>query len=230
MIVKMGGRGPRWGRLLTLFLFVWLCCLVYFLANLMGGRAGDDVGLAGELEASKIQVDTLRRENFELRDLLKSLQSRLTEREGGDNDDVLAPPAAPEKPPSSAQLSSSAVSKYVEGPSLAYEQTRRVLRRDVNELWWFLKDRLQTVAASDAGKDVKADIEALLENAAHREKVVVADIDKLAQEDGYEGWRRKVSIILKQCLKWRTTLLHSLPQAVVFYFPFSVVLVSYVIM
>ena len=132
----MSTRGFRWGRLLTLFLSFWLCCLVYFLVNLMSKNHEAESGLASQLEASKIQVETLRRENFELRDLLKTMQARLTEREeakvGINDNDVLAPPARVQPPPAAAEEQPLGLAKYVDGPTLAYEQTRRLIQRDLN--------------------------------------------------------------------------------------------------
>jgi hypothetical protein len=82
-------------------------------------------------------------------------------------------------------------------PSKEYEMTRRRIQRDLNELWHYISSRLQEATEELRRKLSEKQLASLLKktllNIRHRYNVLKADIDSLAEVDGYDDWRKKES-------------------------------------
>lgn len=124
------------GRILIAAVLVWLL-LIFFIGGPLFRKGDSDYnGISGEngemilarLSRATSELNTLKTQNEELRKLLenllpiKSLAGKINQ--------------------ASKTLDASETAVSSNFPSMGYEQTRRKLRSDTNELWHFLRKRL----------------------------------------------------------------------------------------
>jgi len=189
-------RHLRSGRhAMTAFLLIWLLCLLYFLAALSSRSNEAEAALRARLDEKDDVQRKLEKENMELRELLEQLQAKLTERDdqrAAAPEAVFAPPAV--QPPAEGEDLDVRLNRVVNGPSSEYEEARRRVRRDLKELWWFVRSRLDSAANDKETPAVVATgLREAIAGAKERQQAVLADLERLRRADGYDSWRRKAS-------------------------------------
>ena len=80
------------------------------------------------------------------------------------------------------------VEKYQSEPSREYESYRRRAYRDVQELWFFARSKLESLKKEKGGDESK--INEIVGELETREQVVLMDLDMLKESDGHEDWRQ----------------------------------------
>lgn len=168
----------RWGNLLLAFLVIWILIVMYLLIPLW--NSSDQENCAKKLLKSQNEVEKLSQENYELRSLLKKLQSDQDDESQKVFDNKVEDPIQ------------SMVSKYVNGPSKEYEMNRRQIIRDTNELWWYVRSRLEHAEhkwGSTQNKELSEWLNQTLKSAQHHQKAVLVDLQHLADVDGHAEWR-----------------------------------------
>jgi glycoprotein 6-alpha-L-fucosyltransferase len=162
---------------LLAFLVIWLVIVIYLLGPLWT-TSNSEERLAKKLHEAKDEITRLAGENYELRTLLKRLQ----EKQKDNNQDVVV--ARPDD-------LDSVVAKFVDGPSKEYEMTRRQISRDANELWWYIRSRLEQAERKfgQSNPELSAWLNHTLVASQHHQKAVLVDVDHLADVDGHADWR-----------------------------------------
>jgi glycoprotein 6-alpha-L-fucosyltransferase len=179
---------------MTAFFIFWVLCLAYFLYATMGKTSEAETALKHELEGAKMDIKRVESENKALRELLKNIQ----EKDAQDNS----------HPPDLSQ----AVSRALDGPSLQYEVLRRQTKRDVNEMWWYVRANLESVIGK---KGINPELESHLKNVVadtqHHQKAVLADLHHMYEHDGYETFRKREAQDLSDLVQKRIKSLQN-PQ------------------
>ena len=204
----------RWGRIFTVFVLVWLAFLAYFFLGLASRSSEAETALKTELDQSQERGSKLEHENSELRSLLKELQERVAAEGNPGLKSTSSPPVIEDK--STGELNR-AVSRLIDGPSKAYELSRRRTERDEKELWHYLRDNLDALLkandlsskAKDLSSKAKERIESMRSQVMERHHVILADLADLAAADGFEQWRVQESKDLGDLVQKRLTALQN---------------------
>lgn len=95
-------------------------------------------------------------------------------------------------------------------PSLEYEQLRRRIRTNIQELWNFVNSEITSIrgvivaaAAGDLSKRLVPKIDVMLEATAERKRSLLNDMDRLQLVDGYQSWRKKEADALSDLVQKR---------------------------
>jgi len=162
------------GKMLVLLLGVWLLVLVFLTGPLL--RSSDtEEALAKKLLEAQKEVSGLRRE----RDALKrNLRDSAGAKQGGGG--------------------------VAEGPSKEYEEARRRSYRDLKELWYFLKSKLESLVTEKAA--LSSVVPGLVASVEERQSALAMDLLTLQGADGYSEWREEeassLSALVQARLKW----------------------------
>jgi len=202
----------RWGNLLLAFLVIWILILIYLLVPLWNSSGQDD--LAKKLLKFTQENEKLSQENFELRSLLKKLQAEKESQEYKSQDkDHNTDKKIDEKSQNNNDGLQSVVAKYVNGPTKDYEMTRRQIMRDTNEMWWYIRSRLdhaiKTLGSSNP--EITLWLTQTLKETQHHQKAVLVDLQHLAEVDGHAEWRIQESKELEALVQKRLQTLQN-PQ------------------
>ena len=132
----------RWGQALFVFLLLWLLILLYLVFPLWKSSENEE-----KLVRAQNEVLRLNAENEKLRDLLKSVQEQLdsvkTVNKNEDRNEDKNVERVDRKDDEKVEKLRQQVSTFVDGPSKRYEVTRRKIRRDLNEFWFFVRAKLE---------------------------------------------------------------------------------------
>jgi len=168
------------GKFLVVLLIAWLVVLVFLTGPLLRNNESEEA-LAKKLLETQGEVAALKKE----RDLLrKNLRDKTPE---DDRDDV--------------------DEKIYSGPSSEYEHYRRRAYRDTQELWFFARSKLDGLM-KDKSK-VEQQIPDILSELETREQVVLTDLEKLRENDGFDDWRRVESQALSSLVQARLKFLQN---------------------
>ena len=88
-------------------------------------------------------------------------------------------------------------------PSLQYEEIRRRIRNDVQEMWYFISEDLNNVRKKMQKYNFNSEMEASLENINEYYKWLVININKLADADGHMQWREQETLELSNLVQQR---------------------------
>lgn len=164
------------GKLLIVLLVAWLVVLVFLTGPLLRNNESEEA-LAKKLLETQGEVSALKKE----RDFLKkSLRECCSDDSGRKN----------------AILDS--------GPSKEYENFRRLAYRDTQELWYFARSKIDDLLKDKSRLDQK--VPELVSELETREQVVLTDLERLRENDGYDDWReneaKDLSAIVQARLKY----------------------------
>lgn len=201
-----------WTRGLVLFLLVWFGILIYLLGPLWKFSENEEL-LSRQLVQANGELVRLGTENNELRDLLKKVQEKLVNDKINNRDSDNEVPNShqidkndwPKHDNGNNELSQ-VVAKVINGPSKEYELTRRKLSRDVNELWWFIRAKLESGLKSNT-KELTQLLNKTLVQTQHRYSGILTDLNELSEVDGFKLWREKEAKELSDLVQKR---LHAL--------------------
>lgn len=91
------------------------------------------------------------------------------------------------------------------GPSLGYESARRSAYRDVKELWYFARAKLEGLAKT-GGSGVEKAVGDTLAELETRQQVVLLDLERIQSEDNWNDWRlneaKDLSALVQARLKY----------------------------
>ncbi|TRY62878.1 hypothetical protein TCAL_10341 [Tigriopus californicus] len=187
----------RW-RWMNLFVAAWflitLILFLYAIPTNFGGCSDKLSQTEDKLNAFQQDVKRLGRENSDLRDLLRKAQNQLESK--GDAQSSGMDWARPDL--------SRALSRFVDGPPLEYELMRRHIKRDLDELWWFLRDNLEGVVRKpETPAELQTHLKGFVEDIQHREQAMQVALMNLAQVDGFEQWRKNEAKSLSDLVQKR---------------------------
>ena len=198
-----------WMRALVIFLLIWFGVLVYLLGPLWKSSENEEL-MSRQLVQANGELVRLGEENNELRDLLKKVQEQLeNDKKSHVNKGVIDIPKADnidsQIRKEKTELSQ-AVAKVVDGPTQEYELARRKIFRDANELWWYIRANLEAGLKSNS-KEFTGMVNKTLIETQHRHSSLLADLNKLAEADGFKNWREREAKELSNLVQKR---LHAL--------------------
>ena len=201
-----------WTRGLILFLLVWFGVLIYLLGPLWKINENEEL-LSRQLVQANGDLVRLGTENNELRDLLKKVQEKLVNDKHriSDNDNEISNSQDVDKNTietkevhGNNELSDK-VAKVINGPTKEYELARRRIFRDVNELWWFVRGKLESGLKNN--KELTQLLNTTLVETQHRHGTILSDLNELSDVDGFKSWREKEAKDLSDLVQRR---LHAL--------------------
>lgn len=148
-----------WTRGLVVFLLVWFGVLLYLLGPLWKISENEEL-LSRQLVEANGELVRLGTENNELRDVLKKVQEQLQNDKkplsDSDNDIFNSKnlDTNGNKIKEGKNDLSQVVAKVIDGPTKEYEVARRRIYRDLNELWWYIRGKLET-SLKTSNKELK---------------------------------------------------------------------------
>lgn len=74
-------------------------------------------------------------------------------------------------------------------PSREYETYRRRAYRDVQELWFFVRSKLESLGKG-GGNNLGSKVTEIVKDLETREQVVLMDLEKMKAADGHDDWRK----------------------------------------
>ena len=72
-------------------------------------------------------------------------------------------------------------------PTREYESYRRRVYRDVQEMWFYVRSRLESLSADNSQLETK--VKEVLSELETREQVVLSDLEMMRENDGHDPWR-----------------------------------------
>jgi len=184
------------GKALILLLVVWLVALIYLSGPLLRNNEADV--WAKRLLESQEEVAGLKRERDGLSRRLRDLQSQ---NDGGGDGVALIKPEP-------VDVGAIVDNDRLDGsPNKEYELTRRKASRDVREMWNFARAQLEAIAKDSSNVERKVG-ETITELHLHQ-SVVQADLEHLAEADGFASWRQKESQDLSRLVQARLKYLQN---------------------
>lgn len=146
---------------LTIFLVFWLVCLIVMLVNFMGKSTETEALMQSDLNTAQMKNHELEIEIRELRSTLQALR-KAQEASNSDHENNLHPFVAGDE------------------PTREYEVSRRLLHRDVNEMWWYVKSTLQGLVDNpDLPDQLKADLKDNLAEAKLHSKTILSHLNQM---------------------------------------------------
>lgn len=183
----------NFGKLLILLLIVWLAILVFLLGGPLSRSSEDDL-LTKKLAELQNENRALVRERDKLTRQIRDL-----------------------KRPSSEQQEKSGLEEELDikftgssdcEPSLDYELFRRRAIRDTKELLNFVQSQLGKISKS-RDKLSEGTIEYIKSETLSHAHAVLADLQQMKENDGYEEWRRQEAEDLSDLVQQRLTKLQN---------------------
>lgn len=199
-----------WTRALVAFLLVWFGILLYLLGPLWKFNENEEI-LSRQLVQANGELVRLGTENNELRDLLKKVQDKLVNDKKYSVDNEISDSGGKDDGEKKIKRNgdgdlSEVVSKAIDGPSKEYELARRKIFRDTNELWWFVRDKLENSVKSSNTELIQQLNKTKIE-VKHRYASLLGDLNQLSEVDGFKTWREKEAKDLSDLVQKR---LHAL--------------------
>ena len=203
-----------WTRGLVVFLLIWFGVLLYLLGPLWKISENEEL-LSRRLVEANGELVRLGTENNELRDLLKKVQEQLQKDKkpdsDSDNKDILNSKILDtngNKINEGKNELSQVVAKVIDGPTKEYELTRRKLYRDINELWWYIRGKLES-SLKAGNKELTRLVNKTLIETQHRHGSILSDLNELSEVDGYSNWREKEAKDLSDLVQKRLHVLQN---------------------
>ena len=177
----------NFGKLLILLLIVWLAILVFLLGGPLSRSSEDDL-LTKKLAELQNENRALVRERDKLTRQIRDLKRPLSEQEDKTGSE--------EEPDVKFTGSSNCE------PSLDYELFRRRAIRDTKELLNFVQSQLNKISKS-RDKLSEGTIEYIKSETLNHAHAVLADLQQMKENDGYEEWRRQEAEDLSDVVQQR---------------------------
>eukprot|EP00096_Caligus_rogercresseyi_P003003 TRINITY_DN1549_c0_g1_i1.p1 TRINITY_DN1549_c0_g1~~TRINITY_DN1549_c0_g1_i1.p1 ORF type:complete len:579 (+),score=159.11 TRINITY_DN1549_c0_g1_i1:458-2194(+) len=186
-----------------LFIILWIWVMLTFMMSSSKDPSGsktdnqeddDPNNILSQLKEAQKEILRLSDDNIRLSNVVKDLQleSRVIKDDDG-------------SPASKGRSEDS-------GPSAAYENTRRRIKRDVNELWRFISMRLKGFEIkfkADSNTELSSKMKETRDSLLSYHHAVLLDLDNLASVDGFAAWREKESKDLSTTVQNRLSALQN---------------------
>jgi len=147
------------GKLIVIILVVWLLALIFLTGSLHRNNDSEEA-LAKKLIDAQSETLSYKRE-------LEILKRTIS-----GNADV------------DPKLSSTLVNE----PTREYESYRRRAYRDVQEMWFYIRSKLEALKKDKSQLESK--VKEVLSELETREQVVLLDLEKMKETDGHDQWRQ----------------------------------------
>jgi len=173
----------RWGKVLLAFLVIWILILIYLLVPLWPAKRELEDQLAKKLKDAHEEISRLSKENLQLQ-MLKKVHDK-----GGDSANVIEEPSNKELDQYENKV---LVNDRVAPPSKEYEMNRRQMIRDTNEMWWYIRSKLELADKKFGGatnRELSTWLNQTLVETQHHQKAVLLDLAYLSEVDGHNDWR-----------------------------------------
>ena len=197
-------------RLTPIFIFTFICI---FACICLSNISQESIKAEEDL---KQQLENLREQNKNLEHEIKRMQDKLEKpinKYDVDKNGI----GTSSKEPSfrgdrdrSKNITFSKNEEMKRAPTLDYELTRRRLRRDVNELWWYIRGMLDRIQ-NEIGSNIEDLLQQTLSNGQHRHSTLLVILEELAFHDGYQNWRDTENKLLSELVQKRIYTLQN-PQ------------------
>ena len=83
--------------------------------------------------------------------------------------------------------------KTLKEPSKEYEVSRRTIKRDLSDMWLFLQHQLESLSKEEGilGTKEEQHLKTIVRETKMYHDVIMADLWKLSESDGYKRWRKR---------------------------------------
>ncbi|KAJ8687903.1 hypothetical protein QAD02_023698 [Eretmocerus hayati] len=185
----------RWlGKLSVLLIIAWFLTIIVSI-NLMVRNASINSTSSGlNLRVDSAQLSNIKNDIKRLKDQNNILRKILLDNNLGTqlNDHIINSKNGQENYSSSNFIHQSDFNiTYIE-PLLLYEETRRRIKNDIQEMAYFINAELKKLKKDPFKyEDMGEEISAALESFNERKKSLFISLDKLSYFDGYRKWREK---------------------------------------
>jgi len=173
----------RWGKVLLAFLVIWILILIYLLVPLWPAKRDLEDQLAKKLKDAHEEISRLSKENIHLQ------MSKKIHDKGGDSANVIEEPSNKELDNHENRV---LVKDEVAPPSKEYEMNRRQMIRDTNEMWWYIRSKLELADkkfGGSANRELSTWFNQTLVETQHHQKAVLLDLAYMSEVDGHNDWR-----------------------------------------
>ena len=164
------------GKLLVIILVAWLLALIFLTGSLHRNNESEEA-LAKKLIDAQSETLSYKRElgiiyynsykcnpNFNFTETLKKNMR------------------------ANGEVDSSLDTKLSIEPSREYESYRRRVYRDVQEMWFYVRSKLESLKKD--GNHLETKVKEVLNELENREQVVLLDLEKMKETDGHDQWRQ----------------------------------------
>nr|DAA64667.1 TPA_inf: alpha1,6 fucosyltransferase [Lepeophtheirus salmonis] len=187
------------------FIILWIWLMIKFMWSSKTSSQLDNSpefseDLLKQLEEAQKQIERLTDDNIRLTNIVKDYQIK----EGGDS-------FHPVKDKLKESHDSSSSSETLDGPSTAYENTRRRIKHDVREMWNFINVKLKFFEhrLKSQNEELSSKLKETREVFFSFYNAVLIDMDTLAEVDGHAAWRLQESKNLSLHVQSRLTALQN---------------------
>ena len=111
------------------------------------------------------------------------------------------------------QPSATPVSRSMKEPTLEYELARRRTKRDLNEMWWYIRARLEFIAGRKSNTpEFRTNLENIISSTQHRHQAIQTDFHHMTMSDGFQEFRDNETKNLSDLIQKRIYTLQN-PQS-----------------
>lgn len=191
-----------WVRVLIAFISVWVILVLIFYSKLNTGGANDTEDAFRRLNQALSYLEKSKQVDQELRTLIDEYISDTSYNRKQKFVDELG---------NKLQIQGAGAGHFKGVPSLEYEQLRRRVYSNTQELWNFLNS--EVIKAAKIGRknspEIAPPLDALLSLASEHKRSLLNDINQMRASDGYEFWRYKESKDLSDLVQRRLNYLQN---------------------
>lgn len=191
-----------WVRVLIAFISVWVILVMVFYSKLNTGSASESEDAIRRLNQALTYLEKSKQVDQELRGLIDEYLSDQSYNRKQKFIDELG---------NKLQIQGGGAGRFKGVPSLEYEQLRRRVYSNTQELWNFLHSETAKLAktARRNTPEIYGPAENFLALAAEHKRSLLNDINLMRASDGYEFWRYKESKDLSDLVQKRLTYLQN---------------------
>ncbi|KAJ6636091.1 Alpha-(1,6)-fucosyltransferase [Pseudolycoriella hygida] len=190
-------------RVLVFFVLLWGFLVFIFASKLNTPTVSDSEYTMKRLNQAITFLEDSKKRNAELKALIDEYLSEKYYRPEQKKrliDDI-----------ESKLIPSDALRKTINEPSTEYEQLRRRVQSNTQEMWNFVNAEMlklkKTLSSNDAR--VTKQIDNMIEMAAEHKNSLLNDLNHLAEVDGYDAWRFKEAAALSDLVQRRLQYLQN---------------------
>ncbi|XP_055612862.1 alpha-(1,6)-fucosyltransferase [Uranotaenia lowii] len=189
-------------RVLIAFISVWVILVLIFYSKLNAGAGTDTEEAIRRLNQALSYLEKSKQVDQDLRGLINDYLSDNSYNRKQKFVDELG---------NKLQLQGAGAGRFKGVPSLEYEQLRRRIYSNTQELWNYLHTEVEKTnrAAQKTSPELNTPLKNFLAHASEHRNSLLNDINQMRASDGYEFWRYKESKDLSDLVQKRLTFLQN---------------------